>query len=270
METPLHLNHSIRDLQEATDENLVVHMGYLPRYTEGMEVWEASGVCHVDSGLPCDTYNGVCNTRLADKNAYEVAKEVITHFQRVARPFAWWVSPTDTPKNLGAVLVELGLKNAGSDMGMVLDRETYTPYPVPLPDFEIQRVESQKQLRDFAEVVSENWEPADVEVVRFYERVGEALFSAASPLHLFVGYENGVAVATSQLTLGGGVGGMFNVCTREAFRRRGYGMAVTVRCVEQAFACGYRYVTLQASETGARVYARVGFRELGLYTEYKP
>lgn len=267
---PLYQSLSLRELQEATDENLVVHMGYLPRHTMGMEVWEELGLCLVDSGLPCDTYNGVCNTRLTEENVYQVAKQVIAHFQKRAFPFAWWVSPTDTPSNLGAVLVELGLKNAGSDMGMVLDRETYTPYSAPLPDFEILRVESERQLRDFAEVVSENWEPADVEVVRFYERVGEALFSAASPLHLFVGYENGTPVATSQLTLGGGVGGMFNVCTREAFRRRGYGMAVTVRCVEQAFACGYRYVTLQASEAGARVYARVGFRELGLYTEYKP
>jgi ribosomal protein S18 acetylase RimI-like enzyme len=269
-EIPLRQDLSLWELFEATDKNLVVHMGYLPRQTEGMEVWESDGLCHVDSGLPCDTYNGVCNTRLRDEDALQVAKQVITHFQRLERPFAWWVSPSDTPSNLGTLLVELGLKNAGSNRGMVLDRENFSPCSTGSPDFAILRVESQKQLLDFAEVVSENWEPADVEVVRFYERTGGALFSADSPLHLFVGYEKGVAVCTAQITLGGGIAGMYNVCTREAYRRRGYGLAMSVRCVEQAFECGCRYVTLQASEAGGRVYERIGFREMGLYTEYKP
>jgi predicted GNAT family acetyltransferase len=53
-------------------------------------------------------------------------------------------------------------------------------------------------------------------------------------------------------------------------RRRGLGTAVTARLVEDAAARGCATATLQATETAERLYAAVGFRDLGRFVEYVP
>jgi GNAT superfamily N-acetyltransferase len=64
--------------------------------------------------------------------------------------------------------------------------------------------------------------------------------------------------------------GIFNVGTVEHARRRGIGTAITARLVQDAAARGCTTATLQSTEMGERVYAAVGFRDLGRYLEYSP
>jgi predicted GNAT family acetyltransferase len=64
--------------------------------------------------------------------------------------------------------------------------------------------------------------------------------------------------------------GIFNVTTLEAARRRGIGTALTARHVHDAAARGCSTATLQSTPMAERVYARVGFRDLGRILEYVP
>ena len=64
--------------------------------------------------------------------------------------------------------------------------------------------------------------------------------------------------------------GIFNVVTIERARRRGLGTALTARAVHDATARGCRTATLQATQIAERVYAAVGFRDLGRFLEYTP
>jgi ribosomal protein S18 acetylase RimI-like enzyme len=64
--------------------------------------------------------------------------------------------------------------------------------------------------------------------------------------------------------------GVFNMSTLESARRRGLATAVTARHVHDAAARGCSTATLQSTEMAERVYAAVGFRDLGRFLEYVP
>jgi hypothetical protein len=68
----------------------------------------------------------------------------------------------------------------------------------------------------------------------------------------------------------GGDRGIYNVGTVEGARRRGLGTAVTLVQVHDALARGLETASLQSTEIAERVYASVGFRDLGRILEYVP
>ena len=55
------------------------------------------------------------------------------------------------------------------------------------------------------------------------------------------------------------------MATPAAFRRRGFGRAVTERAIRDGFEAGADLAWLQASELGRSVYASMGFRQVESY-----
>lgn len=64
--------------------------------------------------------------------------------------------------------------------------------------------------------------------------------------------------------------GIYNVVTLDWARRRGLGTALTALAVHEAAARGCRTASLQSTPAAERVYAAVGFRDLGRILEYVP
>ncbi len=64
--------------------------------------------------------------------------------------------------------------------------------------------------------------------------------------------------------------GVFNVSTLEASRRGGLGTAVTARLLHEAAARGCSTASLQSTPMAERLYASLGFRDLGRILEYVP
>ena len=64
--------------------------------------------------------------------------------------------------------------------------------------------------------------------------------------------------------------GVFNVGTLEAARRRGLGTALTERLLRDAAERGCSTASLQSTAMAERLYAGVGFRDLGQILEYVP
>ena len=83
-----------------------------------------------------------------------------------------------------------------------------------------------------------------------------------------VGRLNGEVVAAGISYDHGGDCGIYNVVTREHARRRGIGTAVTAALVREARERGCETATLQSTPIAERVYAAVGFRDLGRILEY--
>ena len=64
--------------------------------------------------------------------------------------------------------------------------------------------------------------------------------------------------------------GIFNVGTFPDYRRRGIGTALTVVQLQDARERGCETASLQATPMAERLYASVGFRDLGRFVEYAP
>ena len=260
-------------LDAAAGANLVRHMGWIQGRTPGMRVESDERLTLVDSGLPCDTFNIVCGATIPTELLRDRVERAVGYFESVRRPFSWWVGPADRPCDLDRALEDAGLAAAESETAMAADLHTLAPAAshtgLAQGGLRIERARTPGAIRDFAVVVAANWSPPDPSVLRFYDAATPVLLNPDCPLWLYVGYADEVPVAACELTEGGGVAGLYNVCTPEAHRRRGFGSAMVLRSLLDAREHGYQTAVLQASEGGRGVYARLGFRATGVYTEYQ-
>jgi len=257
-------------IAEAADLNFVTHGTWIARHLVSMQVREDSDLVVVDSGLRCDTFNLVCRARLAPSTAALRAEGVVAYFRDVGRPFSWWVGPADRPADLGSILRGEGLVASESELLMAADLSSIGDDVFRPGELHVERVRTPQQLRDFADVSAANWNPPDPLVAGFYAMAEEVALRAECPLRFYVGYVDGIPVATAELTIGGGVAGLYNISTRASYRRRGFGTAMTMRPLLDARERGHTTAILQASPDGIRLYQRVGFQAFGEITEFKP
>lgn len=89
-------------------------------------------------------------------------------------------------------------------------------------------------------------------------------------LHVLVVRARGAAVATALAAHHDGDCGIFNVGTEQAWRRRGLATALTAGLLHDALARGCTTATLQSTPAAERLYASLGFRDLGRILEYAP
>lgn len=93
------------------------------------------------------------------------------------------------------------------------------------------------------------------------------LLAGDAPLRFYLGILDGEPVAPAELTVAGGVVGLYNIATLRAFRRRGIGSTMTLQPLLDG---GFSQAVLQAAEDGVGVYRRLGFTTFGHITEYQP
>jgi GNAT superfamily N-acetyltransferase len=79
-------------------------------------------------------------------------------------------------------------------------------------------------------------------------------------VHCYVGEVDGVPVTTGLGVAIDGWVGIFNIATPPAFRRHGYGAALTAAAVDHAFDAGATSAWLQSSAMGFQIYEEMGFR----------
>jgi GNAT superfamily N-acetyltransferase len=266
----LSLDQATAEQLDATDEaNKVTHLSWIQQRTTGMRVDADDQLIVVDSGLPTDTFNVICRARLEGDSLPERIAQVVTHFTTVQRPFAWWVGPADRPESLGQALLEAGFMAAGSEPGMAADLKALPTTDLAPHGLRIERARTAKQIHEFATILAALGTPPVSEVVRFYEAATPVLLAPDAPIWLYVGYLDEEPVASAELTVGGGVGGLYNIATLAAHRRQGIGSAMTSHPLLDARANGFRTAVLQASPDGQGIYTRLSFRVTGRFTEYQ-
>lgn len=139
----------------------------------------------------------------------------------------------------------------------------------------MRRVRSVRELTDFSHLFAANWDPPDQSAVMFYEHAGSVLLSENCAMKLFIGYLDGEAVSGSELFVSQGeqgekVAGLYSVATRTEFRRRGIGSVLAWSAAREAQREGISTMTLQSSDAGKGVYARLGFKVCCRFAEYAP
>ena len=131
-------------------------------------------------------------------------------------------------------------------------------------------------LEDISPTLSEHplVRPKWPEYLQYLEKVGvpPGLLSGADPsrFHLLMARLGGENIATAMTFDHDGDCGVFNVSTLEHARRRGLGTALTAQLIHDARERGCSTASLQSTAMAERVYAAVGFRDLGTILEYVP
>jgi ribosomal protein S18 acetylase RimI-like enzyme len=129
----------------------------------------------------------------------------------------------------------------------------------------VRRVRSDAGIEDAIAVFG-----GDPAIGAFYRKGAPLLLREACPMRLFVGYLDGAPVATAEVFLGSGAAGIYGVSTLERFRGQGIGSVMTWTAAGEGRREGATLAVLEASESGERVYSRLGFRACCRFWEYAP
>lgn len=151
--------------------------------------------------------------------------------------------------------------------GWLLDEDepalVLTPIPKTIPELPagltIQLVTTEADLNDFLEVshTPRRWVPS-------------LAFARDPAVALFVGYVDGEPVATSRLVRCEDVGDITGVVTLPAYRRQGFGSALTWAACAEGIRRKCAAMTLTASAMGYPVYRAIGFVPACSYRTYVP
>lgn len=196
--------------------------------------------------FPAEPERSVYNNALLTEAGAIEAMEAAYAAAGVGR-FAAWVHERDTA--LAGELERRGyaLDTATRAMGLSLDELS-----VPMPELDLAPADWREYLRVFGL-------PA-----------GLLHRAALGRFHLRVARLDGESATASLAFDFDGDCGIYNVGTIERARRRGLGTAITALALHEALARGCTTASLQATPMAERLYASLGFRDLGRFLEYVP
>ncbi|NIM96027.1 MAG: N-acetyltransferase [Anaerolineales bacterium] len=251
---------SVPALVTAIEENWFEHFR-LFRYWSQAEVHDGPDLLWTISDIPFIYFNGVLRAQLVPEDVDATIEAATTRCRSRNVPLLWLIGPATRPANLGEYLEAHGVTYAWDSIGMAADLlELNEDLPAPT-GLTIELASDVETLREWSHVVCGVFEwPKFVEDawVDFFVSVS---LEARLPVHCYLGWLDGEAVATSYVILAAGVAGIYGVVTVPEARRHGIGAAIVLAPLREARALGYRVGILHASEMGFSVYHRIGFRE---------
>jgi ribosomal protein S18 acetylase RimI-like enzyme len=207
------------------------------------------------NGLPIPLFNGV----LAPRGGVEAADPVevaraLDEVKAEGLPYSLRCRPSARDV-LEPLALEHGLTLESEEPVMVLDAlEALAPTPAA-PELEIRRVtgpDYETLLHAGATAFEATYEEAAIVIPR------TRLDDPAQ--RYWVGLVEGVPALIGCGVVVGEWVGIFNVGTAPAYRRRGYGAAITAQALRDGLAAGARHGVLTSSPMGFGVYAGLGFR----------
>ncbi|MDE2492120.1 MAG: GNAT family N-acetyltransferase [Elusimicrobia bacterium] len=213
---------------------------------------------HYFFGVDHPLYNGAYATRLG-RDASRRVDEVLDVFRRAGVSATWHVDPGTRPRGLGRLLRLKGLSDGGSTPGMTLVLRRRRRLP-DAGDVTVREACGGAALA--------RWNDVYCRVFGFDERLRDGvrdsyraiLARRPGAMKLYVASRRGRAAGCAMLTLDGRLAGLWAIGVLDGVRRRGLGLALTQRCLDDAERAGCRLAMLGASEQGYGLYRKLGFR----------
>lgn len=253
---------------ESLEANLRQSFRVLAQGRPHADVREIEGVSIASLGAEFQMFNAAfLNSRVTGREDLEgrlARAQAVFKARRMA--WAFWICEDwlawPARRSLPGVCEKFGLRAVAEMPGMVADslRETRR---VSLPRRDAPRMEvvlarSARTMADFRSVGSVCFH---VPAAWFREVFDDSM--PAREFVCWVGYRDGLPVATAATVVSHNVIGVYNVATMPEERGRGYGEAITRHAIgEAARQSGLMRVILQSTAQGERLYKRLGFREV--------
>jgi GNAT superfamily N-acetyltransferase len=233
------------------------------------ETYDGPEMFRILSGLPFALWNPVFRPRLTPETADQQIEEVLRGFESHGVPMNWWLTRSSQPTDLARRLERRGLAATMSLREMSADLNAI-PDSVPVPTgCRITEARTPEELWHANRVMTTCYGQTDAVAEAMAHHQQQNGFGGDHPLHHFLGYLDEKPVSTASVHLSHGIAGIYTVATLREARRQGIGGAVTLAALHLARDAGYRVASLQASEMGAPVYARLGFEDRFLILSYR-
>lgn len=262
------LEPTTSDLVKAIEINLHAH---IPVYSHlpGAIFWDEPDLMALLTNLdPSESM--VYRTHFAPEDAEPRVEQVLQRFRsQNCLPMYWQVGPFTQPVNFGNYLQARGFEFFVRAPGMAVNLHELEKQQAFSGNFVIEQVKTEEQLRQWVNIVAKVDELSDALRDGFFQMFKSQGFGLGTPSELFLGMENGQAVATSRLFCAGGVAGIWHIATLPDARGKGYGTAMTLTIAQAGRERGYHFGVLYATAAGYGVYCRLGFQEYCHIDVYK-
>lgn len=261
---------SEKELLQAMEANLFTQMTHFAKRLPQIELLHKPGITLVNSGLPDDSFNYVLSAKFQEKDAEETIRTATEYFRQRQVPFSWWFNPLDQPARLGEILLDYGYRCVDNNAGMYFDLDKWDERELSPPSrLKVVRIGAQnandKAWHDFV-LVSANNEAASHQYISWIKSV----LTNEDPLEYYVGYDvHGQPVVSALLCCFAGVVGLYWLATAPHEQRKGYATLMQYYMFKRAKDLGYHIMVLEASDQGYPLYQRLGYKECGLFREYK-
>lgn len=248
--------------QHLIDHNYLVSMGLLMSNSVIGEFYDTYDVGIINSGVPNRLFNVVFIKRRSSRPE-KVIRTWEQFFESRTLPFRVSIPP-GFEDGYVSLLEERGYEQIEAETVMLLS---------DLPErgggktgLVVKRVVTPDELTHFQETAAKGFSLPE----------GAGPFAITAQIRdlpdvdLFIGYTDGRPASTSMLIKTGPVAGIYWVATREKYRGRGFGEAITLHAVLAGREQGCAFASLQATAMGRPVYQKIGFINPYDYRVYAP
>lgn len=254
---------------QAVRKNFEEKAAYIARTVPGMAVIEHRSFLAVDCGLPSDTFNVLV---VRDMTAPAEVLATVDRFRARGFPLAVWYWESAVPDADRAAFAQHGLVQAETHVAMSADLTHIQVAAQSLLGLEIRRATTGSDLVQFGELLADLFGGASEgqQVYAYFQRLSAYPPSTFPAMRHYLGTLDGLIVATGTLFVGSETAGIYDVVTRDDYRRRGIGSAMFQHLLREAAATSHRLCVLQASPDGLGIYQRAGFKAIGEVHTFEP
>jgi len=239
--------------------NLRSAMSAFSRSTERGDLRDLGPACVSNSGLDFSVFNAMVLSEPVEQAEFaRLLDEAARFFHECRVGWSCWldeamVTGRGTPP---ARMLEMrGLLWTAEHEGMAAHRMGAAPAQMPV--LEVRPVANEAAREDFWRICAEVFllPYATARGIYGSARVWEGV------LRGWVGYEQGRPMCIAIANADAGSVGLYSVATLPAWRRRGFGEAITRHALEDAWArSGFSASILQATPAGLSLYRRMGYQ----------
>lgn len=246
--------------RRAADWNYCLANGAFMGTSGPGEAFESAHVCITCCGGAARQFN-TAFLKAPVRHARAGIERAEAYFRVRELPFRLSVR-SDVLEGCRAAIEGAGYRETNRIPAMVL--EPLADGPAPPRGLRIREVDAPEDLAAFGAAAFAGFGLPEKLAPHY---LTEQLF-ALPPVRCFAGEAEGRVVATSLLFATPPVAGIYWVATREEYRRRGYGEALTWAAVRAARGtCSF--ASLQSSQLGRPVYERMGFALTVEYVQFE-
>jgi ribosomal protein S18 acetylase RimI-like enzyme len=238
----------------------------------GAEILPIGGTMGYFTNNPMPFFNGVVQPRFSSHLADQAIAAFVAQAKTRGVEMMWYLPPGSEPMDLGDRLLAHGFRRGDTSIGMAVRLDQLAPEPLP-SGVTIQRVADLALLRTWFVVSAKTFsgktvDPPPAVIEPFVQVFSADGLGERARTCAYLGFLDGVPVATALAIYSGGGAGIYAVTTTPSARGRGIGRAVTLAPLLDAYVRGYRAGVLDATDMAVSVYRRLGFEEYCVIHEY--